>query len=97
VSDLIPKTVVLESTFKSIQLTANSSDGTSVTISFTVPTGLQGKELKLQMYKEAESLHLFTLNNERMKGTITEETYQRRRKLIKENFGFLLGRTDAES
>jgi hypothetical protein len=95
---LIPKRVTVESSLKPFRSTdlGGASDGTSMSIEFEVPDGMDGRELRKAILSEKEHLDLLVLASERMKGAVSHELYQSRKKMLKASYDTALGRTQGE-
>lgn len=73
-----PRTVTIQSDFKTWARNSESVGGT-IAITFDLPEGLEGKELKKQILTEKKSLDLLVLLSEYLRGSLYEEEYQRKR------------------
>lgn len=82
-SKLRPTSITLHSELKFFRLGDNgSSDGTSMGITFEVPEGLAGKDLRIEMLREKRALDLMVLNAEMLKGSIDATRYEKRKAVL---------------
>lgn len=89
-SDLIPRKVFLQGSFKSIRLNNNTSDGTEIGIEFDVPEGMTPKEVRRACFEEHKRLHKYAVTVEHLKDTVPYEDFRVRIKTINERFDGLL-------
>lgn len=74
---LIPKEVTIEGSFKTFGLDKGRSDGTTVSMTFTVPEGMSIGELRMAMLKEKCKVDVLCFTAEALKGTIAAPLYEK--------------------
>lgn len=89
---LIPRKISIEGSFKSIRLDQNSSDGSSLQMTFDVPSGMTRDELKQAVLVEKRDVDFFVLRAEYLKGSIDQTVFKARRDLLKERYEKLFER-----
>lgn len=89
---LIAKQVTVGSEAKFFGLDRGASDGSSVSITFEIPEGMDEKELKRAMLVEKERLDMFVLVAERIKESMPDNVFQQRKAALKSQYDKLLGR-----
>lgn len=89
---LIPRQVTLGAELKFFGLEKGASDSTPVSMTFDIPDGLEGRELKLAMWEQEYQLCMFVLYAERMKGSVSDAVFNLRKDTLKKNFDKLLGK-----
>lgn len=92
--DLIPKEVTVESTFKSFGLDAGKSDGTTISVTCSVPEGATQLELAEAVLREAYRTSLQCLKAEAAKGTISKEFYEERSIRMRDTFKRVLSMSE---
>jgi len=89
---LTPKSVTLSSEAKFFDRDRGSSDGSMISMTFTVPEDVTRIDLRALILKEKEKLDLFVLYSEKIKGTVSDIIFRDRRDLIRQHYNTLLGR-----
>lgn len=93
---LTPKTVQIGSELKFFGLDRGASDGSSVSITFDIPEGVDDKEMRKLILTEKEKLDKLVLYCEQIKGSVDESVFKQRKAAITTAYDKLLGRTKAE-
>jgi len=78
--------VVLGASFKKMR-SFESSDGTDITVSYTIPSGLERKELMEQCFREEYLLAKFVRTNEALKGYLSPQELAEELDNLKEAYG----------
>lgn len=85
--DLIPKEVTVESTFKAFDLDAGKSDGTTISVTYSVPEGATQLELAEAVMRESYRTSSQCLKAEAAKGSISDSFYKERMERMKVTYG----------
>lgn len=85
---------MVESSLKVFSLDRGSSDGSTISITFDVPPGMQRNDLNRALLEEKEKLDMLVLHMERLKGTISPDFFGTRADQIKAAYATIPKRED---
>jgi hypothetical protein len=89
---LTPRKVSIEANLKLFTLQTGISTGSSITVEFDVPDGLDPAELKDELYREKEQLDATLLTMELVRESLSREDYDRMRRRQRGAYDILLKR-----
>jgi len=84
--------ITLGSESKHFDLDGGRSDGSSISVTFSVPPSMSSKDLAKWTFEEKEKLDLFVLSAEYLKGSLNQQAYVSRKAGIKAQYDQLLHR-----
>jgi len=95
-SQLVPRKVTIESSIKFFGLDIGRSEGSTVSVEFDLPEGMDSKEFRRAYFTEKEQLDLTTLAMEKARGSVKDSAYVNSRQRIKQSYDKILGRSTAD-
>jgi len=87
--------ITLGSESKHFDLDGGRSDGSSISVTFSIPPEMSSKDLARWTFEEKEKLDLFVLSAEYLKGSLKQPAYVARKASIKAQYDQLLHRQPA--
>jgi len=95
-SQLVPRKVTIESSIKFFGLDIGRSEGSTLSVEFDIPEGMDPKEFKRAYFTEKEQLDLAALAMEKARGSVKDSAYTNSRQRIKQSYDRILGRGTAD-